>query len=104
MTTSVTRKKLPLRCPACDAPLRVSKMICGRCATEVSGEFELSEPQTEKFILLMLPEIPLYQRATRLYTRSLKDMAKKMGVSYPTVRNYLDDLIEKLNNMEENER
>ena len=41
MTTSVTRKKLPLRCPACDAPLRVSKMICGRCATEVSGEFEL---------------------------------------------------------------
>ena len=32
---------------------------------------------------------------------SLKDMAKKMGVSYPTVRNYLDDLIEKLNNMEE---
>jgi len=31
-------------------------------------------------------------------------MAKKMGVSYPTVRNYLDDLIEKLNNMEENER
>ena len=35
---------------------------------------------------------------------SLKDMAKKMGVSYPTVRNYLDDLIEKLNNMEENER
>ena len=31
---------------------------------------------------------------------SLKDMAKQMGVSYPTVRNYLDDLIEKLNNME----
>ena len=73
MTTSVTRKKLPLRCPACDAPLRVSKMICGRCATEVSGEFELP-------------------------------VLTKMGVSYPTVRNYLDDLIEKLNNMEENER
>ena len=79
MTTSVTRKKLPLRCPACDAPLRVSKMICGRCATEVSGEFELP-------VLTSL------------------NMAKKMGVSYPTVRNYLDDLIEKLNSMEENER
>jgi len=32
---------------------------------------------------------------------SLKDMAKNMGISYPTVRNLLDDLIEKLNKMEE---
>ena len=27
---------------------------------------------------------------------SLKDMAKSMGVSYPTVRNILDELIDKL--------
>ena len=27
---------------------------------------------------------------------SLKDMARTMGLSYPTVRNILDDLIEKL--------
>ena len=31
---------------------------------------------------------------------SLKDMAKSMGVSYPTVRNVLDDLIDKLNKIE----
>jgi hypothetical protein len=31
-----------------------------------------------------------------LFSGSLKDMANKMGVSYPTVRNRLDDLIEKL--------
>ena len=31
---------------------------------------------------------------------SLKDMAKNMGVSYPTVRNVLDDLIDKLNKIE----
>ena len=95
MTTSVTRKKLPLRCPACDAPLRVSKMICGRCATEVSGEFELPvltslNEEEQRFMLEFVKA-----------SGSLKDMAKKMGVSYPTVRNYL---IEKLNSMEENER
>tara|TARA_R110000737_G_scaffold223373_2_gene238391 strand:- start:21856 stop:22023 length:168 start_codon:yes stop_codon:yes gene_type:complete len=28
---------------------------------------------------------------------SLKEMAKKLGKSYPTVRNILDDIIEKLN-------
>ena len=98
MTTSVTRKKLPLRCPACDAPLRVSKMICGHCATEVSGDFELPaltslNEEEQRFMLEFVKA-----------SGSLKDMAKKMGVSYPTVRNYLDDLIEKLNNMEENER
>ena len=86
MTTSVTRKKLPLRCPACDAP------------TEVSGEFELPvltslNEEEQRFMLEFVKA-----------SGSLKDMAKKMGVSYPTVRNYLDDLIEKLNNMEENER
>ena len=79
MTTSVTRKKLPLRCPACDAPLR--------CATEVSGEFELPvltslNEEEQRFMLEFVKA-----------SGSLKDMAKKMGVSYPTVRNYLDDLI-----------
>ena len=28
---------------------------------------------------------------------SLKEMAQRMGLSYPTVRNRLDDIIEKLN-------
>ena len=73
MTTSVTRKKLPLRCPACDAPLRVSKMICGRCATEVSGEFELPvltslNEEEQRFMLEFVKA-----------SGSLKDMAKKMG-------------------------
>ena len=98
MTTSVTRKKLPLRRPPNDPPLRISKKNSGRCATEVSGEFEL-------LVLTSLNEEE--QRFMLEFVKasgSLKDMAKKMGVSYPTVRNYLDDLIEKLNNMEENER
>lgn len=73
-------------------------MICGRCTTEVSGEFELPvltslNEEEQRFMLEFVKA-----------SGSLKDMAKKMGVSYPTVRNYLDDLIEKLNNMEENER
>jgi hypothetical protein len=28
---------------------------------------------------------------------SLKDMAKQLGLSYPTVRNLLDEIIEKIN-------
>lgn len=64
----------------------------------VSGEFELPvlTSLNEEELRFMLEFVKA--------SGSLKDMAKKMGVSYPTVRNYLDDLIEKLNNMEENER
>ncbi len=89
------KKKLPLRCPACDASLKVSKMVCSRCDTEVSGEFELPALThlTEEEQRFMLEFVKA--------SGSLKDMAKQMGVSYPTVRNYLDDLIDKLNNMEE---
>lgn len=94
MTHDEIKKRLPLRCPACEAPLKVAKMVCDCCDTEVSGVFDLP-------VLIRLNEEE--QRFMLEFVKasgSLKDMAKQMGVSYPTVRNYLDDLIEKLNNME----
>ena len=35
------KKRLPLQCPACDAPLRVNRLFCEECNTEVCGNFEL---------------------------------------------------------------
>lgn len=93
MNQNETKKRLPLRCPACEAPLKVAKMVCDQCGTEVSGVFDLP-------VLTRLTEEE--QRFMLEFVKasgSLKDMAKQMGVSYPTVRNYLDDLIEKLNNL-----
>ncbi len=88
------KKKLPLQCPSCESPLRVSRLYCEACATEVSGSFEL----------------PLFSRLTEKEqsfiidfiksSGSLKDMAKDMGISYPTVRNLLDDLIDKIKLLE----
>lgn len=94
MNQNETKKRLPLRCPACEATLKVAKMVCDQCGTEVSGVFDLPvltrlTEEEQRFILEFVKA-----------SGSLKDMAKQMGVSYPTVRNYLDDLIEKLNNME----
>lgn len=84
------KKRLPLQCPACESPLKVGRMFCGECGTEVCGDFELP-------LLARLPEKE--QQFIIEFVKSsgsLKDMAKSMGVSYPTVRNVLDDLIEKL--------
>lgn len=88
------KKRLPLQCPACDSPLRVGRLFCGQCNTEVCGSFELPvlAKLTEKEQQFVVDFIKS--------SGSLKDMAKNLGVSYPTVRNVLDDLIEKLTNIE----
>lgn len=88
------KKRLPLQCPACDSPLRVGRLFCGQCDTEVCGNFDLPPLArlTEKEQLFIVDFIKS--------SGSLKDMAKNMGVSYPTVRNVLDDLIDKLNKIE----
>lgn len=89
------KKRLPLQCPACESSLRVGRMFCGECGTEVCGDFELPllarlSEKEQQFIVEFVKS-----------SGSLKDMAKSMGVSYPTVRNVLDDLIEKLIKLDE---
>lgn len=84
------KKHLPLQCPSCESPLQVGKLFCKECGTEVCGSFELPplarlSEKEQQFVLSFIKS-----------SGSLKDMAKNMGVSYPTVRNVLDDLIEKL--------
>lgn len=88
-------KKLPLKCPSCESALNVSKLHCTYCDTEVTGGFTLPlfARLSEKEQAFALDFIKA--------SGSLKDMARNMGISYPTVRNLLDDLIDKLNNMEE---
>ena len=88
------KKRLPLQCPACESPLRVGRMFCGECGTEVCGDFELPPLArlTEKEQLFIVDFIKS--------SGSLKDMAKNIGVSYPTVRNMLDDIIDKLTKMD----
>ena len=34
-------KTVPLQCPSCDAPLKVGRLFCEECNTEVCGNFEL---------------------------------------------------------------
>ncbi len=84
-------KKLPVICPACQAPLRVRSLCCDACETEVAGSFSLPllatlSPDEQQFVLAFVRS-----------SGSLKEMARQMNLSYPTVRNYLDDLIAKLN-------
>lgn len=85
---------LPCNCPACQSQLKVKSMKCENCSTEVHGLYELPvlaqmSVEEQDFILKFVKS-----------SGSLKDMSKQLGLSYPTVRNLLDDIIKKLNNYE----
>lgn len=87
-------KKIPVNCPSCSEPLKVVKLHCERCETEVSGMFDLPEltrlDRKEQQLIINFVKA----------SGSLKVMAQQMGLSYPTVRNILDEIIEKIEKFE----
>lgn len=90
-------QKLPLKCPSCENTLKVKQLYCEKCSTEVTGLYSLPiisqlPIDDQKFILDFVKA-----------SGSLKDMAQSMKFSYPTVRNRLDEIIERINNLEGNE-
>ena len=87
-------KQLPLYCPSCTQHLAVEALVCKNCETKVIGEFSLP-----KLMLLSYEEQNFILEFVKA-SGSLKLMAEKMKLSYPTVRNYLDDLIEKIKKLE----
>lgn len=84
------KKQLPFHCPSCATNLQVTELGCPACETRISGSFPLP-------VLVRLSEID--QQFILDFVKSsgsLKLMAQQMKLSYPTVRNLLDDIIEKL--------
>lgn len=88
--------KLPTVCPSCENTLNVSQMKCPSCKTEVSGDYELPvlfklNREEQEFVVNFL-----------LSSGSIKEMAKQAGLSYPTMRNKMDDLITKVGQLKTN--
>jgi hypothetical protein len=85
---------LPVVCPSCSSRLAVQSLICPDCDTTVSGLYDLPE-----LLSLSKEELTFIFQFVR-NSGSLKEMSKVMGLSYPTIRNYLNDLIEKLDQLD----
>ncbi len=85
---------LPCYCPSCKIQLKVKSLKCDNCQTEVSGTYELPtlallSPEDQDFILRFVK-----------HSGSLKEMAAQLNLSYPTVRNLLNEIIEKIESYE----
>jgi len=88
---------LPTQCPACQEKLKVRRLVCENCQTQIEGSYQLPPfvqlaEQDQRFIMDFLKT-----------SGSLKDMAKLLALSYPTVRNRLDEIIEKIKSIEQNQ-
>jgi hypothetical protein len=90
------KQKLPIHCPSCSSSLLVSQLSCSKCTTLVSGNYVLPT------LLQLTEDEQQFVYDFFLTSGSLKEMAVKMGNSYPTVRNRLDDIIEKIKELEIN--
>lgn len=83
-------KLLPTGCPSCDNKLKVKQLICENCGTQIEGLYDLPvlarlSAEEQAFIIDFIKA-----------SGSLKEMARLLGLSYPTVRNRLDDIIERV--------
>lgn len=82
--------KILSRCPVCNSKLKVVKLKCDNCGTVIENEFELS-----KFAYLSAEELNFIEVFLKC-RGSIKDVEKELGVSYPTVRGKLDDVLSSL--------
>lgn len=80
----------PANCPVCGGTMRVTRLHCPRCESELSGTFAPCK-------FCALPEKDLRFLETFIRCRgSIKDVERALGVSYPTVRNMLDSALRAL--------
>ncbi len=92
------------RCPSCSGELRVRELYCAACELTLRGDFEGARAGTARVGSAagaagasLFPRLSEEQLAfLRLFVRArgnLTEVERTLGVSYPTVRAKLDDLI-----------
>lgn len=75
-------------CPVCSNHLYVTKLQCKHCDTTIENEFKPSR-------FASLSEAQMNFVETFIVSRgNIKEVEKELGISYPTVRGRLNEIIE----------
>lgn len=75
------------QCPACAHPLVVTELSCDRCGTIVRGRFV--PPQWMKLLPDQWEFVALFLKVRG----NLREMERELGISYPTVRGRLEQIL-----------
>ena len=81
-------------CNHCGGEYTITTMECKGCASRIEGHFRLPRlaylsSEDRRFVELFV-----------LSSGNIKKIEKALGISYPTVRNRLDEIIERVKNAE----
>ena len=77
-------------CPVCTSELAVTRLRCGECGTTIEGEFSVG-----RFGRLTREQTQVLESFLRS-RGNLRDMERELGISYPTVRNRVEQLVQAL--------
>jgi hypothetical protein len=78
------------KCPVCDGELTVTRLHCDTCDTAIEGRFA-----NGAFAGLAPEQLDFIETFVRVEGR-MNRMAEEMGLSYPTLRNRLQEVIRAL--------
>lgn len=81
---------VPSECPVCHDNLYVNQLVCRNCGTEIRGRFEMDR------LSLLIPEQRYFVEVFLLCEGKLNCVQEELGISYPTVRSRLDEIIRAL--------
>lgn len=98
---------LPVKCPVCEGDLIVTRLFCPTCETALEGSFS---PEISALHSVFSPEqlralLPLTRLSQEqlLFSLSflrcegrLNRLEEELGLSYPTLRSRLDDIVRAL--------
>jgi hypothetical protein len=89
--------KLLESCPCCGGSLTITGVVCNSCGTAVTGRFRTCD------FCRLTDEQSTFLRLFVQRRGNLSEMEKVLGISYPTVRNKLEEVIRVLQNAEQSE-
>ena len=81
---------VPGQCPVCGGELHVTRLRCGTCHSGIDGQFALDRFARLSADHLSFLEVFIKNRGV------IKDVEAELGISYPTVRARLDEVIRNL--------
>ena len=79
--------QLPRDCPICGGTLALTEAACHQCGTELRGSFERN-----RFARLD-PSQAEFLRLFAVSRGNMRQVGKRLGVSYPSVRARLEEVI-----------
>jgi hypothetical protein len=77
-------------CPVCSNELAVTRLHCSSCGTTLEGDFSVG-----RFGRLSRDQMTLLESFLRS-RGNLRDMERELGISYPTVRSRVEQLVRSL--------